>query len=277
MIAEMSHNFLLLGLYAGKVASNSMSYIKASQQPTTRVGGTHGVDERDQELMKMIKEANLQFDQIFCKVAASRSYNEFPADHTVQVPASLFTESQKVGIVRLAGYYKSIEDHLQHRILDQIQHAAGLTSLQAEIKKRPINYCEVTELKKTVKLLQEYLVNEITLREEAEQKTSNLEQEIVKIIEDKNKLEKKLNQSQAVSTSDRPQRPKTGGTASGFIGCYIRKEFNRKPFFGVVANFDHPFYQIVYEDADYEDLALADMEKVLWRFNVPQKKQEACL
>ncbi|RYH06248.1 hypothetical protein EON65_43105 [archaeon] len=251
-----------------------MSSSKASQNSGPNIVSNKVIDERDRELMRMIKEANLQFDQIFHKVAASRNYNQLPTDPSVEMPLSAFSDNQKVGIVRLAGYYKSIEEHWQHRILDQIQHVAGFDHLQTEIKRQPLNYSEVTELKKTLSLLQEYLVNEIILREEAEQKTANLEQEIVKIIEERNRLEKKLSQLQPLSSSDRLQR---GKSAEGFVGSYIRKEFNRKPFFGVIANFDHPFYQIVYEDADYEDLGHTDVEKLLWQFNVPQKKQEACM
>jgi len=53
--------------------------------------------------------------------------------------------------------------------------------------------------------------------------------------------------------------------------------FDGKAFFGMVVSFNHPFFSIVYEDADFEEVSKSDLKKVLWEGMVPMHRQQACI
>jgi hypothetical protein len=148
-------------------------------------------------------------------------------------------------------------------------------------------------------LIREYLISELTRSDELANQLRRTEEELVIMTDKCNGLEKKLVAAIKVATYSESSdtaverrkhvKLKTDGTLrandepSGneepqqMIGKFVRKLFSGKPFFGLVVSFEHPYFSIVYEDADYEEVGRVDLMKVLWIGKVPGQKEHACM
>lgn len=47
------------------------------------------------------------------------------------------------------------------------------------------------------------------------------------------------------------------------IGTEIQKEFNGVMFKGTVRSYNAPYYEVVYDDGDFEEIPLTDLKKLL--------------
>jgi hypothetical protein len=146
-------------------------------------------------------------------------------------------------------------------------------------------------------LIREYLISELTRSDELANELRRTEEELVTMTDKCNGLEKKLvaavkvsaayNESADTAVERRKHvKLKTVDTlrADGdneeppqLIGKFVRKLFGGKPFFGLVVSFEHPYFSIVYEDADFEEVSRVDLMKVLWVGKVPGQKEHACI
>mmetsp|Transcript_11940 Transcript_11940/g.12869 ORF Transcript_11940/g.12869 Transcript_11940/m.12869 type:complete len:401 (+) Transcript_11940:61-1263(+) len=61
-----------------------------------------------------------------------------------------------------------------------------------------------------------------------------------------------------------------------FIGQFVRKMFGDSYYFGLIANYDEEWWNIVYEDADSEDMVWEEITTTYWTSLVPREKKERC-
>ena len=146
-------------------------------------------------------------------------------------------------------------------------------------------------------LIREYLISELTRSDELANELRRTEEELVTMTDKCNGLEKKLVAAVKVSaaynesadtaverrkhvklkTVDALRADDNNEEPPQLIGKFVRKLFGGKPFFGLVVSFEHPYFSIVYEDADFEEVSRVDLMKVLWVGKVPGQKEHACI
>ena len=146
-------------------------------------------------------------------------------------------------------------------------------------------------------LIREYLISELTRSDELANELRRTEEELVTMTDKCNGLEKKLVAAVKVSaayndsadtaverrkhvklkTLDTLRANDDNEEPPQLIGKFVRKLFGGKPFFGLVVSFEHPYFSIVYEDADFEEVSRVDLMKVLWVGKVPGQKEHACI
>eukprot|EP01038_Epipyxis_sp_PR26KG_P008606 gene8606-11630_t len=84
------------------------------------------------------------------------------------------------------------------------------------------------------------------------------------------------NNSTKVSIKTKTKQKSKTTDPSTFIGRHIRKKFNNEMFFGLVTRYVAPFYEVVYEDADFEELATYEIKELLWLGSISSIKIEQC-
>ena len=61
------------------------------------------------------------------------------------------------------------------------------------------------------------------------------------------------------------------------VGKFVRKKFDTRKFFGLIMEFSHPFFKVVYEDGDEEEQTRAEVRKNEWPGKVPDEKLLKCV
>ncbi len=72
----------------------------------------------------------------------------------------------------------------------------------------------------------------------------------------------------------------TNGNGSSYrpehLARYVRKRFGKKYFFGLVVEWCDPWYKVVYEDGDGEELTANTVRRLLWKKSVPMRSEADC-
>ncbi len=72
----------------------------------------------------------------------------------------------------------------------------------------------------------------------------------------------------------------TNGNGSSYrpehLARYVRKRFGKKYFFGLVVEWCDPWYKVVYEDGDGEELTANTVRRLLWKNILPRIKTKTC-
>eukprot|EP00981_Chlorochromonas_danica_P007331 scaffold1690_cov177-Ochromonas_danica.AAC.8 len=240
----------------------------------------------DEELLASINETTLLFDRIFHRIAPTKKYNQPMEDSLIEIKPALLTDFQCQCIAQLSGFLIKLRNNLEDRHLMRLKTNSALATIPFPTTSIDVDNdgLSIQEKEKKIILLKEFLVNELARTEELDKQVHKLEAEIVLLTEEKESLKKKIVRQQPAEKIVRPKPtpvkaepvvvPKDPGK---YIGVFIRKKFEEQQFFGIAANYTEPYYQIVYEDADFEDLAASEVEKVLWKSTVPTYKRDACI
>lgn len=135
---------------------------------------------------------------------------------------------------------------------------------------------------KTVEILRQYLVKELCRAEHLESQLNKCEATIVTVCAERDEMLKKIAAHKRIQNNNKRERSGKNhqvahnNIASNFIGCYVRKLFDGKHYFGVIAGWNAPWYTVVYEDSDAEELTLSVVKRLLWKNLVPTAKTRAC-
>jgi hypothetical protein len=192
----------------------------------------------------------LLFDQIFYHIAPTRRYNNSIQDSTIELEANSLNDSQCNAISQLSGYLIYFHEQLLNRKLSHLQANSVLAGLSVESSTSSKSYSLPCHVEQKICLLQEYLVNELVRADELEQEVQKLEANLVEAIAQKEKLEKTV--KNLLPGSGDKARGKFKGSDSKtstsdltqHLGCFVRKTFGPKQFFGLIANSNSPFYQV---------------------------------
>lgn len=277
------------GMYPkGRMSASSSSSLDSLNGASS---GHHG----GMDLLPKLESALLLFDKLFFRVAPTRKYNADIHDASLEINLSTLSDAQRTAIAQLSGQFSAMHKHLHTQHLDQFQARLEPNAPQTSVKAPPTREMLV----KGARLLQGYLVNELARCEDLEKQVHQLESDLVLANQDKEALKKKLERYKPADIRHQPvRRPVPQDSVEvpadplKLIGQFLRKRFGEVHFFGLVANFTYPFYQvrheacatactdlrqIVYEDADFEDLAAQEVEDSIWKNAVPSYKRSACL
>jgi len=244
------------------------------------------------------------FDKLFGSIAPI-TLSDSRQQHTatglqlsVSVDRMALTDVQCNKVKELSGHLM----HLKTIVIDaKSKHNASRSSSidknsssMLAMRSRIINDREAN---RRYALIREYLISELTRSDELANELRRTEEELVTMTDKCNGLEKKLvaavkvsaayNESADTAVERRKHvKLKTVDTLRAdddneeppqLIGKFVRKLFGGKPFFGLVVSFEHPYFSIVYEDADFEEVSRVDLMKVLWVGKVPGQKEHACI
>lgn len=64
--------------------------------------------------------------------------------------------------------------------------------------------------------------------------------------------------------------------ANLYLGKFVRKRFGADYFFGWVVSYHRPFFKVVYDDSDIEDMTLMEVQRDYWSDPVPSTRSEQC-
>lgn len=257
------------------------------------VAGEAAQDVDVEFVYNKINNAMSHFDRIFGNVVTiSRDAHDQRNQSTVLVDASLFDVNQNEAIIQLSGYLTSIFGHIQTVRLKAVHNRCSMKDVNVAFE-TPADQEEATaKLRKRISLLQDMLVQEINKSEELETSLRKSEADLLSATDAKNDLQRKLERLQkrerimgvsGVSTSEslvssvsfeaQPQLPTAESTLVGnpsdLLGRYVRKQFDKRKYFGVITSFEAPFFMVIYEDGDREEIDSKELKDILWEGTVP--------
>lgn len=249
----------------------------------------------DDFLFEKTKAAVLVFDQLFAQIAPCRKYNQDIRQQSLEIPVTSLSDIQCNAISTMSGYLERIYNELERRHLESYQKTTLLANLSTlSTDPYPTTVLTQQQLLKKVHLLQDFLINELVRTEELEASVGKLEEKLLIANENCAKMEKKLKKTEFISIETRKATLQISSSPSSvavprldttkqpvddhgkYVGQFIRKPFAGKKFFGLICNYSNPYFQIVYEDADFEEADYNEIIKYLWRHDVPTAKRAAC-
>jgi hypothetical protein len=132
-----------------------------------------------------------------------------------------------------------------------------------------------------MRVQKDLLIHELCHTRELESKLQEQESKFVSLLHENSMLKKAVS-LQSHSFAD-----------SNFVGCFVLKKFGQTFYFGIVSCFVDPWYQVcvfglitvdiltqqqvVYEDADFEEITPRSLEAILWTDIIPDVKRILCL
>lgn len=239
-----------------------------------------------------INNAMSHFDRLFGNIVTiSRDAHDQRNQSTVLVDASLFDVDQNEAIVQLSGYLTSIFGHIQTVRLKALHSRCSMKDVNV-VFEAPQDHEETTaKLRKRISLLQDMLVQEINKSEELETGLRKSEADLLSATDAKNDLQRKLERLQkrerimgvsGISTSEsavgsvsfeaQPQLPAEVTLMDNpydLLGRYVRKQFDKRKYFGVITSFAAPFFMVIYEDGDREEIDSKELKDIMWEGTVP--------
>lgn len=239
-----------------------------------------------------INNAMSHFDRLFGNVVTiSRDSHDQRNQSAVLVDASLFDVDQNEAIVQLSGYLTSIFGHIQTVRLKALHSRCSMKDVNV-VFEAPRDQEETTaKLRKRISLLQDMLVQEINKSEELEASLRKSEADLLSATDAKSDLQRKLERLQkrerimgvsgistaesavgSVSFEAQPQLPAEETLVDNpydLLGRYVRKQFDKRKYFGVIISFEAPFFMVIYEDGDREEIDSKELKDIMWEGTVP--------
>lgn len=239
-----------------------------------------------------MNDAMAHFDRIFGNIVTiSRDTHDHRSQSTVLVDASLFDVDQSEAIVQLSGYLTSIFGHIQSVRLKAIHKHSSVKDIDVVFEAPEDREEKTAKLRKRITLLQDMLVQEINKSEELETSLRKSEADLLSATDAKNDLQRKLDRLQkrerimgasGISTSESvvssvtfeappriPAEESLLGDPNELLGRYVRKQFDKRKYFGVITSFEAPFFMVIYEDGDREEIDSKELKDILWEGVVP--------
>jgi len=195
-------------------------------------------------------EACLLFDAIFKKISTTRKYNEPAVVRDIDIDHNGLSNKQCEAINILAGLLSETRDASQlirprsaaYKELSTVvmpwtppqQHLMSTSEPQTESER-------VSGI--TISLLRQYLMRQLCHTTELEKDIEKHEGTIVDLTHENKMLRVSLKMYSAPEHADvmLDSQDVPGG---GFIGCYVRKKFQKMYFFGIITRFNAPWYQV---------------------------------
>lgn len=250
---------------SGAQNHNSTSVGRDDGLPLSNTHGTLDVNT----LLYHVENTMNCFDKIFHDIASCAAHYEFHRDPHKEIPRSQLSATQCAAIGQLSGYLTEVHEYVTDYKLTKKHEESSLKSFPLLQPKK--DYDEHRKLCQRVTLLQEYLVNELTHSEQLESRLLEAESQLLKLTDEKNKLMKKISryegggtmQVSASNTSTAHHNhaagsKETSDTTTGnnldemsedvdplaLLGKFIRKQFGDRKYFGLVCNYDKPYYGV---------------------------------
>jgi hypothetical protein len=214
----------------------------------------HGHHHDQLQLLDKVNQTCLLFNQLFYQVAPTKKYNQSIQNPTIEISQHKLSSLQLDAINQLSGCLQSLQKEIENRYLSHIHANSILADMPlgvSESNDSPSMSILHLEQKK-LHLLQEYLTNELVRNEELEKQVYTLEADILKATEEKVELRKKLNkqmEGRSSSSSYTKTQPNVSNETTStnpelLIGGFIRKAFGDLHFFGLIANYTEPYFQV---------------------------------
>lgn len=274
-----------------------------SQKVTTNVG----VDIN--YLDSKLREAVNHFDTVLGNIVTINTDIHDPRTlSSVLIDSSLLTGEQCEAIVQLSGYLQSIEQHVKAAKLQQLHQNSMLKDIDVNLSDRAQREEKsILKLQKKISLLQDMLVSEMNRSEGLEVSLRRVEEQIVSYADENKKLKAKLERtikkdvehaegvrngvrsasfplhSNGQSHSNETLNGQTASTKlekeakavalkteyASYAGRYVRKEFDGKKYFGLVLYYDEPWFMVLYQDGDREEIDFKELSSIFWNSPVP--------
>lgn len=229
-----------------------------------------------------IDDAILLFDEIFCDIAPIKKNNKNGQVGTSKstISRSVLTARQCESIKHLSGFLQTAKEatdmiryYKEEKVLNDLEKKVMFLDSMIDEKNR----AEKRDAKR-ISAVREYLIKELNRSDSLEKMLQIKESELVLITAEKSKLEKILQKNSHPELENNFQKvPDIKDIVpKDMIGRFVRKPFGKDHFFGIVSSFSAPFFKIVYEDTDEEEMTLSELMKNLWAHQVPSAKMMQC-
>lgn len=244
---------------------------------------TMNVDKNLTELLDLVDQTMEQFDNIFRTVAPTKKRYICESGHDFEIDITKLNDKQCCAIDKLSRVLlsvKSVANKLRSRDASY-QELAGAVAPWESAHLPVAEVCpqspSETKVQTSVALLREYLIRELVRGEHLDSLLTARENAFVGCIAEKTEVTKR-HHSNWKTKSLHVLNPNEHLNASSphYTGCYIRKCFKKTFYFGVVRAWCEPYYHVVYEDADDEELTVNQVCQLLWTNLVPRQKAKAC-
>eukprot|EP01035_Chromulina_nebulosa_P000194 gene194-288_t len=260
----------------------------------------------DPEIQQQLKDKLLSlrdlFDELFSDISPTRTLNGTSNNSdrldSISIKRHILTDSQCLHIEHLSGFITSAVKYFEDFDIKQLNevHKILVTCTEYDTVSR------LTVAKRrsdrTISLLHDYLKNEINRSEDLANRVKELEidqvnktDELLRVRKElqkikgalQNKNAEKLFPANPMNNDDMSSTSKapTDDDALSFDpqslnGRFIRKKFDDKFYFGLIVNYTAPYYMVVYEDSDYEDLSRKEVQALVWAHEVPAITETNC-
>jgi hypothetical protein len=214
------------------------------------------------EVMNSLRVLIEKFDTLFSNIATVNLNHSTKSNQNLKLSFEIHELSDRkcLAVKELAGLLAGIQQQLL------VSPFVGGSSVYQPQSALPSGGSKEAELTKTVYLLREYLVMELNRSESAQQRLIEVEQELVQMTLQRDALQKKLNRMEsqrggsfpltitsavpgtmryaAADTESSSNAANVGsasfssGHISSGVGAYVRKQFGKSHFFGLIVDYD---------------------------------------
>ncbi len=249
-------------------------------------------------LYTKVHNAMSKFDKIFGNIVTiCKDIHDQRINSEVLVDGSLFSVDQCEAIVQLSGYLSSIFEHIQLVRVNSLHEKSVFNNIPITFNhnQNVVMEDQVTKMHMKISLLQDMLIQEMNKSEELEISLRSSEAELLAVTEEKAELQKKIEKltrkigdenmhsnsyprsiSHNPSTSDKTKQSNLANqNPESFVGRYIRKQFDNRKYFGIISSYSTPFFLVIYEDGDREELDLKEATDLLWEGIIPSTNKNA--
>lgn len=211
------------------------------------------------------------FNEIFYNIAPTKKLNQLHLQESDRFDRSALSDRQCNAIKQLSGKMSEIQEFM---VDTQLRNSPKFNTMVGNFEKRKIYYSDKITARR-ISLLQEYLSQELDRSENLEFRLKEKEEELVDLQAQLNRLTKRTPKTTASSVTESVKSVEEEDPTA-LVRCFVRKQFGKTFFFGLVIKHLNPWFRVVYEDADSEDLAKSDVKRLLWDASVPSSKSKAC-
>jgi hypothetical protein len=236
------------------------------------------------------------------KSVINNDHNNNAENHNDDVRDNLMSQQSLQKLQQLSVHISSVKDagDRLHMLFSSkkestvLQGNTEMNSNENENESEKENYrlqnslsdCKKNEAKnlKTISALQDYLIKEINRSEDADKDWKICQNDLVQMTFERNKYMKFLTQCKTLDHGknrtkfnneidkilDLPLEAKNTSSSSEFnqekdyTGSFVRKKFGGIYFFGYIFCLKRPFYKVVYEDSDEEEMSISDVRNSIW-------------
>jgi len=251
-------NFAQPGLLLPALVVYSLQYLSRPSQVCS-----FAMDQQIISLVRLVDEMAGQFNLICPSVRKSDDERQRQQLDNNEISFESMSDEQCAAI-----------EKLRHMMLSAKTIACSVLCTVEPHQQQQQLHSSVTEQNALIRVAiqKDYFIHEIIRVEDLANQLTKREDELVNVLAQKDELQEIFSKLQGIP----PCIAREPHVLSEYIGCYVRKAFGGEFYFGFVMAWLAPWYQVVYEDADFEDLTVGEVRQFLWKHFVPTIKSKAC-